>query len=289
MDIDEAATLAGRCNRALDPLHAMIYFAPESADRLTDVGLRPGRMCYFASRSAPMGAVGAGVVAATFFNFNPELVAAHIPRAWGLAEPETVVRARFSAADAALRRLLGGETESDTVAEAAELAAEATEGCFPEGRPLYAAHAGLEWPRAPHLVLWHAISLLREFRGDGHIAALTDEGMNGLNALVTHTATGQGFVESAAKASRGWSEEQWDEAVEHLRGVGILDGAGELTEQGHALRERVENATDRAAARPWERLGQQRGERLRELGKQLSRTVAAAGAFPDGVFAAGRA
>jgi hypothetical protein len=118
---------------------------------------------------------------------------------------------RFEGVDTALRRLLGeGVIASPEVSEAAELARAASDGCTSEGRPLYAAHADLNWPAEPHLVLWHAITLLREFRGDGHIAALVAAGISGLGALITHTATGKGFLEPAAKATRGWSDDQWN-------------------------------------------------------------------------------
>ncbi|OZM75208.1 hypothetical protein CFN78_03350 [Amycolatopsis antarctica] len=286
MDHDDAVKVAHRCHRVLDPLHSLIYFAPETEERLTAAGLRPGRMSYFAGRSAPMGPVGPGVVAATFYNFNPELVARHIPRAWTLADPATLVAARFEAAEAALRRLLGDElADSATVAEAAELARAATAACTGDGRPLYAGHAELDWPAEPILVLWHAISLLREYRGDGHIAALVRSGLSGLEALVTHTATGRGFLPEAAKKTRGWSDEEWDAAVAKLRDEDVLDADGGLTAHGTAQREEIELDTGRSALAPWLLLGEQRCARLHELGRELSRTAVAAGAFPAGVFA----
>jgi hypothetical protein len=275
-----------RFKSAFDSLHALAYFAPEVDQALTGAGLRPGRMPYFAGRAAAMGAVGAEVVAATFYNFNPEVVARTIPRAWTLATPEEVLAARLVGVDQALSRLLGeGELKSDQVVEAAELAREATAGCRGEGRPLYAAHAGLEWPEPPHLALWHAITLLREHRGDGHIAALVLNGLSGIEALVTHVATGAGFVASAAKLTRGWSDEQWAAAEAALRDRGILDSEGALTEAGAALRDRVEVATETAASGPWEHLGIEKAARLEELCRALSRRVVKAGAFPDAVFA----
>ncbi|WP_158885507.1 SCO6745 family protein [Amycolatopsis anabasis] len=287
--MEQASELAARAHKALNALHSMIYFVPEAEQFLTEAGLRPGRMGYFASRAAPCGAVGPGTVAATFYNFNPDLVAKYIPRAWTLASPDRVVEARFEAVDAALRRLLGDEVvASAELAEAAELARAATAGCSGDGRPLYAGHADLDWPDEPHLVLWHAISLLREHRGDGHIAALVVHGLGGLAALVSHTATGQGFLPAAAKETRGWSDEQWDAAVAALREDGILDAAGALTERGVALRERVEEATNAAAADPWRHLGAEKADRLITLGKGLSRRVVEAGAFPDGIFASSR-
>ncbi|VVJ24734.1 Uncharacterised protein [Amycolatopsis camponoti] len=279
-----------RFKSAFDSLHALAYFAPEVDQALTGIGLRPGRMPYFAGRSAAMGPVGPEVVAATFYNFNPEVVARVIPRAWTLATPEQVLEARLDGVDGALTRLLGeGELKSDEVVEAADLAREATAGCTTEGRPLYAAHAGLDWPEPPHLALWHAITLLREHRGDGHIAALLLNGLSGVEALVTHVATGAGFTVDAAKLTRGWSDEQWTAAEQRLRDRGILDGEGALTDEGVAVRDRVEAATEAAARGPWDHLGAEKLARLEELGRDLTRRVVAAGAFPKGVFAQRRA
>jgi hypothetical protein len=290
MELSDFGMIAFRCHRALDPLHSSNYFAPEVEQHLTAAGLRPGRMCYFAGRSAPLGAIGAGTVTATFYNFNPELVSRHIPRAWSLAAPEQVVAARFEGVDAALRRLLGEDViTSPEVAEAAELARAATNGCTPEGRPLYAAHAEVGWPTEPHLVLWNAITLLREFRGDGHIAALIEGSLSGLEALITHTATGKGFQIAGAKATRGWSDEEWDAGLAGLRERGLIDQDGALTEQGSRLRDRIEEVTNRAAVAPWIHLGTDKADRLHDLGRQLSRTAAAAGAFPAGLFARPRA
>ena len=236
-----------------------------------------------------MGAVGPEVVAATFYNFNPEVVARTIPRAWTLATPERVLEARLAGVGKALTRLLGDHVKSDEVAEAAELAREAVAGCTAEGRPLYAAHAGLGWPGEPHLGLWHAVTLIREYRGDGHIAALVLNGLSGIEALITHVATGRGFATGAAKLTRGWSDEQWAATEAALAERGILDAEGGLTDDGVALRDRIEAATEAAAAGPWRHLGPEKTARLEELGRGLSRRVVEAGAFPDGVFAERRA
>jgi hypothetical protein len=272
---------------ATNALHSLIYFAPETEQQLTSVGLKPGRMCYFAGRAAPMGAVSAGVVTATFYNFSPGLVARSIPQAWNLARPEAIVGARFAAADAALARLLGPDViASADLITLAQLTREAATACRPEGRPLYAGHADLDWPDAPHLVMWHALSLLREYRGDGHICALLGAGLSGLGALVTHTATGRGFVREFAQASRGWSDEEWEGAVEALTTRGLLAADGSLTPAGDALRAHVEEETDRLDADPWQHLGDEDTEEVVRIGKAMTRTVMKAGAFPrEGVFA----
>lgn len=277
---------SGRVARSLETLHALCYFAPEVSDEITALGVRPGRAAYFAGRSAPMGRVGAGPVAATFYVFNPDLVAHFVPACWEAAAPEDVTAARYRGVDAAYRRLLGEEVlASAEVAEAAELARTAAAGCSVAGRPLHAAHADLAWPSEPHLVLFHALTLLREHRGDGHVAALLAAGLTGVEALVSHTATGRGFTVPAAQATRGWTPEQWQETVEALAARGLTGPDAGLTEEGAALRSRVEAATAEMAAAPWDHLGETGALRLAELGQPLVRRALDHGAFPDGVFA----
>lgn len=275
---------AGRIARSLETLHAFGYFAPEVEEELTRLGLRKGRTCYFASRSAPMGAVSPGTVAATFYVFNPALVARHMGDVWTTASPEEVTTARYRGISAGWQRLLG-DLDPDDVAEAADLAKTAAQACSVAGRPLSAAHADLRWPDAPHLVLFHGLTVLREHRGDGHIAALLGEGLSALEALVTHTATGRGFTVAAAKATRGWSDEEWDAAAAALVDRGVMTPEGGLTEEGGALRRRVEEATDRMAAQPWQALGEDGATRLAELGRPWVRQALKGGAFPEGVFA----
>ncbi len=277
---------AGRIYRATNSLHSCVYFSPEGDEEYVSAGLRPGRMGYFASRSAAMGAVGPGVVTATFYNFNPELVARHIPRAWTLATPQQVLDARWRVADRTLRRLLGDEViASAELANAAGLLREAALRCNVEGRPLFAGHSGLDWPIEPHLVLWHATTLLREHRGDGHIAALVQAELSGIEALVTHTATHRGFLVPAAKTLRMWSDEQWDAAEDGLRERGLLDTAGELTAAGRQLRDDLEAATDRLSSEPWRGVDPGTVDSLVTYGKSLTRAMVAAGAFPEMVFA----
>jgi hypothetical protein len=274
-----------RAHRAVEPLHSHLYFAPEHDEHLSALGLKPGRMSYFAGRAAPMGAVGAGVVTATFFNFSPSLVAHMIPRAWTLATPEQVLPARLAAARASLTRLLGPEAAgSPEVAELAGLLREACEALSPEGRPLYAGHADLPWPEEPLLTLWHGATLLREYRGDGHVAVLLHAGLSGLEALITHTATGRGFTVPAAKATRGWRDEEWADACAALADRGLMDAAG-LTDEGEDLRRHIEVQTDALSADPWLTLGPERTARVIELGKGLSARLVAGGAFGAGILA----
>lgn len=264
--------------RLAEPLHGMIYFVPEAQERYAALGIT-GRAGYFASRAAALGPVGAEAVIATFFNFNPALVTAALPAAWAKAAPAAVLAARLDAADAALTRGLGDAVRGPEVAEAAELARRAAEAAtaYPEGRPLFAAHAALPWPEQPHLVLWQAQTVLREFRGDGHVAALLLAGLTGLEALVLHAASGE-VPERFLRRSRGWSDEQWAGAVEALRHRGLLEGdEPALSDSGRSQRAWIEAATDRLATPAYAALGAEGCIRLAELARPLSRAIVAAG------------
>jgi len=275
-------SLARKTWRSLEPLHAMIYFVPEAQAAYEAVGIRGSRMGYFASRAAAMGPVPAEVVIATFYNFAPSLVRRAIPAAWSLASPAAILSARLEAAGDALRRGLGdGVAASPEVAEAAALARQAAEAAcqHPYGRPLFAAHGALEWPGEPLLDLWHAQTLLREFRGDGHVAALLVAGIGPLDALVLHEASGE-IPEGFLRVSRAWSPEEWAEAVDDLRGRGLLE-AGEasprLSAEGSRLRAHLEDETDARALAPYEAIGDAGCARLRELGRPLSKAVVGSG------------
>ncbi|WP_430784258.1 SCO6745 family protein [Actinoplanes sp. G11-F43] len=263
--------------RVAEPLHAMIYFVPEAPERYARFGL-DGMDGYFASRGAAFGPVGPEIVTATFYNFNPDRVARALPAAWAKASPEQIGRARLEAAGAALTRGLGAETlAGPEVAEAAELARTAAEAAtrLPQGRPLFAAHAALPWPREPHLVLFHAQTLLREFRGDGHVAALLSHGVGGLEAIVLHAASGKADGRFL-RGTRGWSREQWAAAEDGLRRAGLLGEEG-LTAEGATLRARIEECTDRMAEPAYRVLGPEGALRLGLLVRPLSRAIVKGG------------
>ncbi len=262
--------------RALEAYHGFVYFAPEADEEFTSVGLDPGMMGYFASRSAAMGAVGADVVIATFFNFEPGLVRRVIPEAWHRSSPAAILAARLRAADRGLRRMLGDRLDAADIAAAATLTYRAAAACPLVGRPLFAGHVELAWPEEPHLALWHGITLLREFRGDGHIATLVAEGVDGCEALVLHAAAGD-VPARVLQATRAWSDDQWARTERRLVTRGWLTTEGTLTEDGRAHRVRVEAQTDRLAATPWAALSPDECESLRQLGKELSRGILAAG------------
>ncbi|HET8621208.1 MAG TPA: hypothetical protein VFM27_19710 [Acidimicrobiales bacterium] len=272
--------LARKMWRTCEPYHGLIYFTPHATRAYAELGVH-GRVGYFASRAAALGPVPAEVVIATFYNFCPSLVRAGVPAVWDTAGPADLLDARLSAADAALREALGdGAVTSAEMVWAAAAARRAAEGCTPQGRPLYAAHAALPWPDEPHLALWHALTLLREHRGDGHVAALLTEGIDGCESLVTHAAAADALVTAdVLRSSRGWPDGEWAAAQDRLRGRGLLDADGGLTAAGTERRDRIERTTDERALAPWEHLGEEDADRLRATVRPWSKAIASSGAF----------
>jgi hypothetical protein len=277
---------AGRLTRTLDPLHSAAYFVPDVGERFGALGMQ-GRTPYFAARSAPMGAVVARVVVATFYNFSPALVAASIPGVWQIASPETVTEIRYSIVEEALPRVLGESlAKSAELARAADVVSRVADAIpDADGRPLYAGHAELPWPQSPHSRLWHAITLLREYRGDGHIAALLTYRLSGLEALITHTASGIGFTVDFARRLRGWSDDQWESATERLRQRRLVNASGALTTAGIQLRTEIEDLTDRLAFAPWKNLAEDDAAELERFAAVIRQAVVDAGVFPPGAFA----
>lgn len=272
MNDDSTATLARKAHRTLEPLHTACYFAREMSDAYAGAGAKGTMRAYFGVRSAPMGIVPLEVVVATFYNFAPHLVAQGIPSVWETTTPEELIAARYAGVDAAYRRILGDAVDSAEMAEAAELAREATTVLSPLGRPLYAGHAALPWPESPHLQLFLAQTLLREHRGDGHVAALTLAGLDAIGALVTHIASNVGVSEEMIRATRGWTDEEWTAGAARVVDRGLVkDGA--LTAEGQAVRDRVEHQTDEAAAAPYEHLGAERTARLRDIVRPWSKAI----------------
>ncbi|HVY11213.1 MAG TPA: hypothetical protein VHB18_13810 [Mycobacteriales bacterium] len=276
-EASSSAALARKAYKTVEPLHTAAYFAAEMGPAYAAAGVKGTMRGYFAVRSAPMGQVSAEVVVATFYNFSPTLVAEAIPSVWQETTPEAILAARLSGIDAVYRRVLGDAVvASAEMAEAAELAREATTATSGVGRALFAGHAGLPWPDAPHLQLFHAQTLLREYRGDGHVAALALAGLDAIGALVTHLATDEASMAlPMVRATRGWTDEEWEAGKARVQERGLVDAEGKATAAGKALREEIEQQTDEAAAAPYVHLGPERVERLRTLTRPWSKAITA--------------
>ncbi|HEV2310209.1 MAG TPA: hypothetical protein VGU73_06770 [Acidimicrobiia bacterium] len=262
-----------------EPYHAVIYFSPEPRAAFEAVGLRGFWRGYFAGRAAPLGAVDAAPVVACFYGFAPSFVGRAVPSIWSLTTPARALGARLEGVDAALRRLVDVDAHHDAIDEAATLLVDGLQACGPGGRPLYAANAGLAWPVDPVQRLWHATTLLREHRGDGHVAALLTAGLDPCEAHVTQVVA-TGVTVDTIQPYRGWSEEDWDAATRRLIARGWMADAARLTDHGRSEREAVEETTDRLAAAPLERLGPDRVARLCALLEPIVTVLVEAGELP---------
>jgi hypothetical protein len=262
-----------------EPYHAAVYFAPEARAAYAEAGLKGFWMGYFASRGAALGPVPAPVVEAIFYSFAPRMVERALPDAWRYSSPDRVLAARLEVADHALRRLLADAIGSPGLRRAADLARRAIDGCDLVGRPLFGAHSSLSWPEPPHLALWHAATLLREHRGDGHVAALLMGSLDGCEALLTF-ASSDATRRQLLQPNRGWTDEEWEAARRRLQDRGWLDENGALTATGTNGRQEIERETDLLATPPLRSLGSAGTEELYQLLLPLARTIIAQGGIP---------
>lgn len=258
--------------RCLEAAHAVVYFSPEAGAAWRGLGLRGFWMGYFASRAAPLGRPGPQLVTALFHGFAPGMVARALPAAWELADPRDVLDTRARLATRALRPHVpdpgGPAGVLDGLVDRLDLA----------GRPLAAAHAALPRPDDPVTRLWHAASVLREYRGDGHVAALVAADVGGAAANLWHVAGGR--LTEEQREFRGHTVEEWEAARDGLRGRGWLAADGTLTDAGRAARADVEERTDVAAAHALRPLGDDALAGLLAQLLPVAASVAGAGAVP---------
>jgi hypothetical protein len=277
--MNDAAGAARRMWTLFEPVHGVTYFSPEARAAFEAAGLRGFWRGYFAGRAAPLGAVRAEPVTASFFSFATAMVSRALPGIWDLVTPGDALAARSVGAVAALRRLLGENPAG--LAAAADGLLRAADGLDCAGRVLAAANAALPVAGEPAARLWHAATLLREHRGDGHVAALVAADVDGCEAVVLRA--GLDLSRELLQPVRGWTDEQWDAAAARLAERGWLDADARVTPQGAAARQAMEDATDRAAARPWARLGAEASEELAGLLAPIARACAAEMPYPNPV------
>lgn len=270
---------ARRLWRLLEPIHAVTYFSDETREELSAAGYRGFWMGYFAARSAPLGPVGPEIVTALFYNFAPGRVGRALPDAWDFAPPETALAVRREAAVATLSRMLGDEG-SEAADRVVALLRPAASGADLGGRALFAANAALPWPEDRYGALWHAATLLREHRGDGHVAALTTAGITGREAGVLH-ATATAMPRSVLETSRDYTEDEWDLLAAGLANRGLLDHSGAITPAGRALKSEIETTTDRLAAPAYEKLRDADVDELASALMTLTKVVVSSGEIPS--------
>ncbi|MGW1911797.1 SCO6745 family protein [Streptomyces sp. NPDC002076] len=263
-----------------EPVHDLVYFAPEAHRAAEALGMRGFWMGYFALRAAPLGAVPPSVVTSCFYVFHPARVARALPDAWTYATPADVLAARQDALHAAMTGLFGADTVgSAEFTEAADLAWEAAAAADTTGRVLAAANQALDRPERPTARLWQGLTTLREHRGDGHVAVLVSQGLGPVEAMVLKAAAGESDG-AFLRETRKWAQADWDAAGARLREQGLLEADGSLTPAGAAVRAEVEALTDAAAEGPWTALGTDRTTRLADLLDPLAHVVETSGLLP---------
>jgi hypothetical protein len=242
-------SMARRMFELVEPIGAIPYTADEPNQAMFALGLTSYWDTYFAGRAAPLGRTPAEVVDALFYNFAPGEVARHIPKVWRTTTPEAAIAARQMGCTKALRRIL----DNPDFARAAELLIKAGTSAPLEGRPMYAALRAIPVPDDSVGRLFHGASLLREHRGDGHIAALMTEGVGGLEA---HVLFALDMNMPADKFGRihHLPEAQLAAVIDGMRDRGLIGEDGWLTRHGRDVKQRVEALTDDLAGAPYQRL-----------------------------------
>jgi hypothetical protein len=253
------------------------YFAPEARAALDGLGYRGFWMGYFAARSAPLGMMPPEMVTAIFYNFAPERVAKALPAAWQIAGPEAALQARQDSAVAALRRY--GIDADENVIVAAELAGKAAREAPLEGRTLFAANRALPWPDDPLAALWHAATLLREQRGDTHVAVLAARGVSGRECNVLQVAAGR-IPRDYMAVARDYDEATWRHHEEQLAERGLVGDDGTLTTAGRELMDAIESTTDALSLSALDGLSDDEVETLFQALTPITRAVVAGGDLP---------
>lgn len=246
--------MARRMFQLVEPIGVIPYSADEPNEAMFALGFTDYWDTYFAGRAAPLGLVPAEVVDAIFYNFAPGEVARHIPGVWRTTTPEAAIAARQAGCTRALRTTLGDLVVAGGFARTAELLTRAATSAPVAGRPLYGALRSLPIPEDDDVTrLFHAASLLREHRGDGHVAALMVEGVGRLEC---HALFALAMDLPAERFGRihHLPAAQIAAVLDGMRDRGLIGDDGWLTEDGRALNQRVESLTDDLAAAPYDAL-----------------------------------
>ena len=250
--------------RSVQTTVGWIFWDPGAVERYVALGIpeafaSPGG--YIASRAAPLAPAGPEAVIAAFGSISPVGIRA----VFGLlGEPARFVdywRARDEAIVEGLHRhapdivdpLCTFGPELWTVVDRLPLT----------GRALFGAVRAM--PRSPDPLLsgWHAVNALREWRGDTHWAVVVAAGLDHAEASILHNAW-LGYETDWLALSRGTSPEDIEAGWSALTTRGMaIDRT--VTDEGIALRQRIEDDTDRLTVLPWELLGAERTDELIEL------------------------
>jgi hypothetical protein len=267
--------------QGIEVVHDVVYFAPDIRERFEAIGLKGWWMAYFAQRSAALGSPDPKLVTALFHGFAPRLVERALPDAWALADRDQILAARQQLARDQLSPVIEPSAVEGDVARLALDLETIVAGLDFAGRPMAAAHASVTPPDDPIGRLWWAATVLREYRGDSHVALLVAAGLGG--AAANALAVADGRAPSHQQKARGWDDGEWAAAYADLERRGWVDSDGAITDAGHNARVQIEDATDRVCSACFDQEMQARAIRAEMPLVDLARAINAAGAvtFPN--------
>jgi helix-turn-helix protein len=275
--VDEPAAVragspARRLRDALEPIAMHAVWCERTNAALADLGL-DFLQGYVMGRASALGEPAPGVVAAAFAVFEPGFVRGLYETArTGLSRTDLLLT-RDKATIISLRGLLGGAD----VAPVAAVLRRGLDAAEAVGRPLFAGLADRPWPGDPYGQLWRACDLLREHRGDSHVAACVAAGLDAVEMNIL-TELWLEMPLFSYTASRAWSPDAMQAAADRLRARGLLDGDA-LSAAGRNVREAIEARTDRAQQPILQAIGADLDGVVQQL-NQWSAVLVDGGAFP---------
>jgi len=264
--------------QGIEVIHDVVYFGDDIRERFDAIGLKGWWMAYFAQRSAALGTPDPKTVTALFHGFAPRLVERALPDAWSLADRDEILATRLTMAVDRLTHCVDPTAVDTDIARLAKDLEAIVDGLDFAGRALAASHANLPRPNDPIERLWWAATVLREYRGDSHVAILVAAGLDGAAANALAVADGRAPV--TQQQARGWNDDEWMAAYEHLRRRAWTTEYGEITDAGKAARAQIEDATDRVSSASFDEEMQARAITTEHALVDLARAINSAGAVP---------
>jgi hypothetical protein len=246
--------LTRRNARSVQTTVGWIFWDPGAVARYEALGL-PGPLGYIGARAAPLAPAGPEAVEAAFGSISPLGIALTFD---AVATNGTSFDALWAARDEAVVEGLRAYAPA-IVAPLIELGAHlwsVVDRLPTAGRVLYASHLRMPRPDDPLLSGWHAVNCIREWRGDTHWAIVAAEGLSGIEASILHNAW-LGYERDWLPTSRGSAPDAIEAGWASLRAKGLAVG-DEVTADGVALRQHIEDETDRRTTLVWELLGEAR-------------------------------
>jgi hypothetical protein len=269
-DPDHVRAVSRRLRARADGMLAEAWFMPEAQTGLQELGIGPAATM-FGGRIGALGPIPGVAAAALLVPVRPASVAVAVDEAWAATTPDALLAARERAATGYVRTILG--PDPDGLDRAATLACRAADAGPVAGHPLATAHRARGWTGDPLVDLWRACERIRERRHESHRNAWTAAGLDPCELCVL-TDLWRGPLISSVSGS--WSADEQASARAALRDRGLVDADG-ITDEGRALRDAIEVATDAQEADVVVALGDDADELLARLAPWSTAVVEWAG------------